>query len=1010
MESTSKKANAFRTKKSKWSVVSIVLSSLMAGGALAGSAVGISNIAKNYTEGAEFTKTVNGRMKINPSALHEVEDLEEAQEIANDCAHKLSQWLKDNGQKNYDVSAEAYENTDGIECYLNAKFDIEKVENKFPTSLEDKDKKIDNDPYLSFFSSNAFNSNEKTFVYRWYLKDTERPEPFDKPQYTVIPFREIFSLPKTTDKQDHKARTLVSEDGENGVVLEVQESTILSDIYADLALAKKDSEDKPDPENEIANEWQKPRLYIVNNLQGLLNEANYHLSYWNSKKNADENEQYLRWYSETQYATFAENYTTKDFKGQEFGDPEKTKHHFKLDHVVDKEGHEISGGLDLFNYIDRSTAGSNEIGFTNKYIDKIVTLTDFDKVMPAKITDSYKNDVDDTENPNIKCFWYPTTSKTSAEEYLNDQIKYGFNQASIQELSFDTISQEGEEGSKLVIDQIKNKDIISQAIPPTFTETIFGGSNLVGALSLGFLIFLIALLVILACLYRTTGVISWICMIFALSMTGLIATIGSTAITMSLLFGLFALSLVGFMACAAICGRLKRRLNSREDIQVMVNKAFKKSLLPVLDISIVTLIFGVCFLYIAPMSLNALGLVLIAGAFMTFLSVYLLNGLLHGLLFNNRMMINKYQFFGKPSNLANESLAQSNNAIPASLDATKLEIPYYSSMSRRKIDATNKKALIAICVIAGLLVIGIIVFSVVGFTSPTLFHTTTCVAIKFEGDIFAQDWFKGLDYVSYSHTGGWWFFNTNMSNAYSVAHSMATSAHLVFGTDVQCQTIFGTTNQDILNMALISIIIATLVSALYAGLRHNWIAIVPMIAGSFGMPLLILGLSAICQVKFDQFVVLGFALVSIVNTIFAMNIVGSTNEAWSRKEAFTNNEFKYIINVSLTNNWTYIWSNAMAYGLFILLYGLSAPIGPSTVSTVGLLIVAFVVTMVITPFVVSFLLYQFMKIRNFALSRHYEKSKSKVIINYDDIDEQGIEGINKFTKRIPISETKTKGA
>ncbi|MCQ3915756.1 MAG: hypothetical protein MJ195_03435 [Mycoplasmoidaceae bacterium] len=52
-----------------------------------------------------------------------------------------------------------------------------------------------------------------------------------------------------------------------------------------------------------------------------------------------------------------------------------------------------------------------------------------------------------------------------------------------------------------------------------------------------------------------------------------------------------------------------------------------------------------------------------------------------------------------------------------------------------------------------------------------------------------------------------------------------------------------------------------------------------MIAGSFGMPLLILGLSSICQVKFDQFVVIAFALVALVNTIFAMNIVGSTNEA-----------------------------------------------------------------------------------------------------------------------------------
>ncbi|MCQ3908293.1 MAG: hypothetical protein MJ200_01755 [Mycoplasmoidaceae bacterium] len=236
-------------------------------------------------------------------------------------------------------------------------------------------------------------------------------------------------------------------------------------------------------------------------------------------------------------------------------------------------------------------------------------------------------------------------------------------------------------------------------------------------------------------------------------MTGLIATIGSTAIGMSLIFGLFTMSIVGFLASLAICGRLKRRLKSREDTQVMIKKAFKTSLLPVVDVSIITLIFGICFTYIAPIALNAFGLVLVSGAFMTFISVYLINGLLHALFFNNRIMINKYQFFGKPSNIANEALAQSNNAIPASLDATKLDIPYYSSISRKKIDATNKKALIAICVVGGLLLAGIIVFSVLGFTSPTLFHTTTCVAIQYDGNIFKDLDLHGLSYVSYKHSG-----------------------------------------------------------------------------------------------------------------------------------------------------------------------------------------------------------------------------------------------------------------
>ncbi|MCQ3914268.1 MAG: hypothetical protein MJ201_00265 [Mycoplasmoidaceae bacterium] len=52
-----------------------------------------------------------------------------------------------------------------------------------------------------------------------------------------------------------------------------------------------------------------------------------------------------------------------------------------------------------------------------------------------------------------------------------------------------------------------------------------------------------------------------------------------------------------------------------------------------------------------------------------------------------------------------------------------------------------------------------------------------------------------------------------------------------------------------------------------------------MLAGSFGIPLLILGLAAICQVKFDQFVVIGFVFIVVVNTIFTSMMIGNINGA-----------------------------------------------------------------------------------------------------------------------------------
>ncbi|MCQ2747863.1 MAG: hypothetical protein MJ223_01095 [Mycoplasmoidaceae bacterium] len=240
---------------------------------------------------------------------------------------------------------------------------------------------------------------------------------------------------------------------------------------------------------------------------------------------------------------------------------------------------------------------------------------------------------------------------------------------------------------------------------------------------------------------------------FALSMTLLVASFASTAISMPLIIGMFALAIVGFMGCLAICGRMRRRLNSNEDTSLMIRKTFKKSLLPLVDISFITLIFGICLTYIAPITYNPLGVVLICGSFAIFISIYLINAMLHGLFFNNRIMVNRFEFFGKPTNLANQMLSQGNANIPSSLDATNLTLPYFSTMSKKKIDATGKKALIAIIIVALALVAGIVFFTLLGFVSSEMFHTTTCVSIKFDGDLLAQDWFRnaGLTYTSYRH-------------------------------------------------------------------------------------------------------------------------------------------------------------------------------------------------------------------------------------------------------------------
>lgn len=1024
------KPTGLRQKKA--SKVPVILAGILAAGSLAGSGVGIWHISQNYKQSPEFTQSVTGRMEIDPAAFLETkaqkESLtrEEALDITHECAKKLSRWLKDKGQENYDVSYEVTQDKEQLKPrdhdspkqfygFLSAKFELEKIKIQNPESEEEEEKKVDNDPYLSYFSSDAFNSNEKSLVYRWYCP-TDMGDKDYIPRYSVIPLRKVFDIPNTTDSKNNQTKAIVNKDGDNGVMYRVESQSeqynqTINDIYKNLNQAQTDSKDAEEGD-PIKEPYNQPRLYIVNNLPNLYSEANYHISFNISKR---DDEHYHWWYESSQYSQFVDTYKNNDWKS--IDDQHRAKSLYRLQEC-DKYNGEVAPtttieNIDIFNYVDTSKPGQvdSNISFVNKYIDSIVTMENFEEYMPDKITDDYKNDVEDKEKPKISYFWFKKGTKSQAKRYLNNQIKYGFKNAEIQSFVMDDVSGDDQEANAgKVYDTFTGSFCRNKYLEPTFVTTLFGGNQVVGILSLGFLLFLIALLVILAALYRTTGVISWICMIFALSMTGLIVTIGATAISMSMLFGFFTISIAAFMACLAICGRMKRRLHSNEDTQVMIKKTFKSSLLPIVDISIISLIFGVCFIYIAPISLNALGLVLVTGAFAIFISIYLLNALLHGIFFNNQLMFGRYQFFGKPTNIANEALTQGNNAVPTTMDATKLQIPYYSSMSQKRIDVTGKKALIAIVAVAIILAGAVVAFTIIGYTSPKMFHTTSCIVIFDDETPFKWSWVAGLDYVSYRHDAAnhSWYFYTNLTGASldAAVAQIQSASGLKIGETLLGQHIFGSTNQDTLNFALIAIMVGGTCSAIYGAFRYNWISLIPMLASAWGIPLITLGISALSQIKFDEFIIMAYVLIVVVNALLTTHIAETINESWNRKDAYANNEFKFIVNTVLTNDWTYIWATGLAYLLFVLSFVLTAP--TELLFATYLMLIGCAVTMVCAPFVVSFLVCQFMKLRNIRLYNISLKHKNKVVVNLDSIDEQEIEGINKFTKTIPVVEKQNK--
>lgn len=1011
------------TRRKRLAGLPIAISCLMGAGALAGSGVGIWHIAQNYQESAEFSKSVNGRIEVDPLAYNPEatdDDIELATDNLKEAASRLSSWLKSQGQEKYDVAWEIYKDEDrpvGDQIYgfLNAKFNIDKIESKLES--DEDDKKIDNDPYLSFFEESAFNTNNKTLVYRWYIPEAEDYDP----RFTIINLQDVVEIPKTRGQEGAQTKVLTNSDGQWGAMYHiVDEEGKLNVIYNDMLTAY-DYTQEEDPSNtKTIPDWKKPRLYIINNLEGMINEANYHLL--NYRYNADNQGWqhdyvwYERIYKDTDYETFAKSYIN-DNDDRDLPPTQGRKYSAglqKADVITDifdpSQPCEPTPNLNILRWID-FTPGTVKYSFMNKYVEDIIGIDNkqWQDYFPKKITDTYKNEVAEThEDPReittkLSYFWHKYNDSNSANRYLNRLISYRLP-LKIQAITFN--EESSQEHLRDLIDtnfQKLTTEYQSTIIKPTFIDSIFGGNSLVGWLSLGFLVFLLALLIILACLYRTTGIISWISLMFMLSMSLLLAGLATTTISMSFLFGMFGLSILGFMAALGICNRMRRRLNSNEEPLVILSKTFKKSLMPTVDISVATLIFGICFTYIAPISLNILGLILIIGAFAIFLIMYLFNAAMHLLFFNNSININKLNLFGKKTNDANIAISQGNHLVPSSLDATKLELDYYSSMSRKNIKMFSKETLILLIVLIGILVTGMVLFGVFGFANSKLFHSNACIAIYYDDTLLSQQWFidSGFTFTSYTFyaptegTVGWWYFYTDSINMVAI-NKLIAEGHLVAGDTICYQTIFGSTNQDALIFAMVSILVASVLMSIYGAIRFNWASFVPLLIGTIAIPLLMLSISAICQIKYDETVILGVIFASILNNALVMNLMATIQDSWSRKDAYNKEEFQYIIATAIKNNWTYLWSLGLGLIIFLICFSITAPFG--AIYLIILIAIGIGVSMFAAPITIGYLEYYFLLIRNNILWSRAEAAKGKVVVNYDAIDEQDIEGINKFVK------------
>lgn len=1016
-----------RTKNTKFSYFSIAFASVLSVGLCVSSGVCISHLANKQQQSAEFYGTVNGTINFNPVAFEDKSDKSNkniAMANLEESAKRLSLWMKYSGLSSYDVIYDlddpvinpTTEKPEYTQAHLTAKFDVDKVKSKEPNV----DFKINNDPYLSFFNAKAFNSNNKSLVYRWWTQEISSNPLENKPKYTILNFSDVFDIPTTINSRNDKSKVLTNKNGKNGVMLQVKNGSHdkLNAIYNDLRAAYKSHTEHDDgKEPQHINPKYQPRLYVVNDLDSFFNEVQYHSFNYYYHDNNNESE-YLKWYHDSAIQNFAKSTIHKTrwcpndqiTEEQEFGYKNYTSWFFET--RDDDEGNKIDNG-EILEYIDWSNTGSVETSFMRKYIDKIycLDLDIYTNFFPDTITDVFKNDKIDDDNPIVKYIWYEMNSKDDATKYLSNMVNYGLKGKIVAFNCNDYgIKSEANKNERESINNaynsFVNQHVSKLYVNPKFNNTVlensFGDNSSLISLVIGFAIFLFVLLIILALLYRISGLISWICMIFTLSITMLVAIANSMIISFSFLFGMLIMSLASLVSAIVIGEKIKRKLASNNDVPTSISKGLISSFSPILDISFICFIFGICLTYIAPTSLNPMGVALIFGGFAIFVVMFLINSLILLGLFFNEIMLQKFMFLAKPSNKAIEALNQSQGFVPTTLDTTKLQFSFYNKFTFKKFSLINKNTIYVIIGLVVLLVIGIIIFGIFGISSNVLFRVSHCLMLANVPDKFNNSQVlniiksSGVNILSSANDNQKWLIFTNSVLSNNVLDKIMQQFGENNEISISIGNIVGNTNKDILLYAVISVIIASLVSSLYIGMKSNWTAFVPVLVTTFLIPLFILGIGSIVSIKFDEVVVLGFALIVFVNTLITCLTANLINSTWLRRVGYGKQEFKFIINTNFKNNIFLYGQILIACLLLTFMLIIFAPRGLN--SLIIFMIIGSCVIPTVSILVVSYLLYHFLHIRNKLLVYFASRNVNKQVIDYDEIDEQEIEGINKFTK------------
>ena len=963
-------------KITKFSILSIFFALLLLVGAIFGISFSIKKISKNTHESGEFANSINYRMKVtlNKDENDKIDDFEEAKLAIDKAASSLSLFLKDIGQNNYDVGYELYkDNQDEYYGYLNANLNIKKVKNRL--KFEKEEKIIEDDPYLTFFNT-IYNAN-KTFVYKWYKKDAN-------PFYSVIPLQEIVDL------NSQLTKVLNDLSGSPGLMLKVKKNDEINEICKNWYEASKDK--------NLDKKYQ-PKMYIIANLEGLFTEVNYHLQQFD-KFNKNPNYEYKR-HLELQYDSFVhawKEYIEKNWKGED---------NFLFNTKKNNDETFLNGGF--FDFLhDLSYQHYSQLWpWLNKYVIRDIDNENIRDLFPTMITDIYQNEINISDGrAEISYLWLPFQHEIIANNFLNWTKNYMWS-------SCDNLNCTLE--NPLFENWINHNfnGITHKKIQPLFNKNVFKQNYKINSLIISSICLAIAFFCLLIILFRSIGLITWICLFTAIALTSFILCTTTIFISINIIIALLILAMSGLIIAIEIGSKFTKYRNSNFDTNSIIKKSFSKSLNFTIDITFITFIFGVCFLYLSQRILFTMGLVLVIGSLLLFIFEYLVNMLICFFAFKNKIMFNRWRLFcTKPTSKAIESFAnyfqQSQKFIFNDF------VKYTNFANKLKLNLFTKKKIIIYLIFAtiflGFLIFNLCILSIKAKTFFTNYYELNIINNNLNQKEDILKWLKNInfDYDKMKIIDKTFSFYTTKEITPDMVDKLIKESNnmLDLKTNLFAKTIINQGGYQKFNISIFVILFNSLIIAFYLGLRYNWTSFVTMIySGCLTITIFIFTLliNYYCFAlnsnlsSFYNMLVLSLIFNTYCTNLVCCNYLSAMKIPWHHNIKYHNSDWKLLIN--------YVYKNSFFYDLiiFIFLSMMMISLGLTLPKGLELLVINIsfgsLINFFLLPFVLCVSQYYLLIVRNKIIGL----SKNGIIksqVNYDKIDEQLIDNINHFPAKI----------